>query len=348
MKLDDEARPMIGLLRWLRLLRLLGRGGTSSVVALLAATALVVGPGPSAAAGIDAASTCPPAAEPLGAEGIAAGMRAAQDHGFLWRISKDGRTSYLYGTIHAARREWMFPGPTIVEAMRASDTVALELDVLDPDIQRRLAASIGPRRAEPLPAALQRRLAQRQAAECVDAAVWGRFSPEFQVASLTVLAARRDGLDPGHAIDLVLAAAARDLDKPVVSLETPESQMQALQMATQAETLAFVRDGLDELDAGRAGPQIARIAKVWVEGDYGELSRYAKWCGCMRTKAERAAYKRLLDDRNPTLAAAIDRLHADGKQVFAAVGSLHMIGPTGLPALMRKRGYKVEQGDFAR
>ena len=58
--------------------------------------------------------------------------------------------------------------------------------------------------------------------------------------------------------------------------------------------------------------------------------------------------KRLLDDRNPGLAASIDALHAGGKQVFAAVGSLHMIGPNGLPALLRKRGYKIEQGDFGR
>jgi uncharacterized protein YbaP (TraB family) len=58
--------------------------------------------------------------------------------------------------------------------------------------------------------------------------------------------------------------------------------------------------------------------------------------------------KRLLDDRNPLLASAIESLHASGRQVFAAVGSLHMIGPSGLPALLRQRGYKVEQGDFPR
>jgi uncharacterized protein YbaP (TraB family) len=28
--------------------------------------------------------------------------------------------------------------------------------------------------------------------------------------------------------------------------------------------------------------------------------------------------------------------------VFAAVGSLHMIGPLGLPALMVQRGFRVE------
>ena len=294
------------------------------------------------------ATTCPPEAAPLTAEAISAGMQTAKDHGFLWRLSKDGRTSYLYGTIHAARRDWMFPGPTVVESLRASDTLALELDVLDADIQKRLAASIGSSRGEALPPALARRLDNRKDAECVDKAVWAGFAPEFQVASLTVLAARRDGFDPAYAIDLVLASVARNLGKPVVSLETPEQQMQALQMQSQQETAALVKDTLDDLDSGKARPLLRRMAKVWVEGDYAQLTRYPQWCDCLRTKAEKAAMKRLLDDRNPAIAAGIDALHAGGKQVFAAVGSLHMVGPAGLPVLMRQLGYKVEQGDFGK
>ena len=295
-----------------------------------------------------AAAQCPPAALPLTPDLFQSGLRDARDHGFLWRISKDGRSSYLYGTIHAARLEWMFPGPTVMDALRASDALALELDVLDADIQRRLAASIGAQRKDDLPPALLRRIDQRMAAECVDAGAMAAFAPEFQIASLTVMAARRDGFDPAYAIDLVLDLVARDLAKPVVSLETPETQMQALQMSTRDETIAFVSSGLDELESGRARPLLSHLAKVWTDGDYAELARYESWCECLGTPAERAAMKRLLDDRNPALAAAIDGLHASGRAVFAAVGSLHMIGPHGLPALLAQRGYKVEQGDFAR
>ena len=300
------------------------------------------------AAGQTAASICPPPPLPLTPERAEAGMKAAKDHGFLWRLTKDGRSSYLYGTIHAARPEWMFPGPTIMEAIAASDIVALELDVLDREVQRRLAASIGDRRGEALPPALQRRLEKRMAVECVDAAAFARLSPEFQIASLSVLAARADGIDPSYAIDLVLASVARNLDKTVFSLETPESQMQALQMPTPAETIAFVERGLSDLESGRVRPLLNRVAKIWTEGDYAELSRYERWCNCVRTAGERAAMQRLLAGRNPALAEGIDALHASGKRVFAAVGSLHMIGPSGLPTLLRQRGYKVEQGDFTR
>lgn len=294
------------------------------------------------------APPCPPQAAPLSADAAATAKREARDHGFLWRITKDGHSSFLYGTIHAARPDWMFPGPTVLEAMQSSDTVALELDALDADIQSQLAASLAAMRIEPLPAPLARRLEQRRVAECVDAAGWARFPPEFQIASLTLLAGRRDGLDPAYAIDIVLAGTAREFGKPVVSLEAPESQTEALQMPTRAGTIALVQGGLDDFDSGRARPLLRRIAKAWVDSDYAELSRYTKWCGCVRTPAERAAMKRLLDDRNPALAEGIDKLHAAGRSVFAAVGSLHLFGPKGLPALLKQRGYKIEQGVFAR
>jgi len=294
------------------------------------------------------APACPPQAAPLSGELAAEAKRDARDHGFLWRITKDGHSSFLYGTIHAARPDWMFPGPTVLEAMRSSDTVALELDALDPDMQGRLAASLAAMRMEPLPVPLARRLEQRRTAECIDAEGWARFPPEFQIATLTLLAGRRDGLDPAYAIDVVLAGTAREMGKPVVSLEAPEGQTDALQMPTRAGTIALVQSGLDDLDAGRARPLLRRISKAWVDSDYAELSRYTAWCGCVRTPAERAAMKRLLDDRNPTLAEGIDTIHAAGHSVFAAVGSLHLFGPRGLPALLKRRGYKIEQGVFAR
>ena len=77
------------------------------------------------------------------------------------------------------------------------------------------------------------------------------------------------------------------------------------------------------------------------------MEHFSEWCECLKTKSEREWMKRALDDRNPSLAERIDRLHNSGKQIFAAVGSLHMFGQNGLPALLEKRGYRVEKILFA-
>ena len=301
----------------------------------------------SASVQAQAPASCPPVATPFTQEEVQAGLRTARDRGFLWRITRDGRSSWLYGTVHAAKRDWMFPGPKVTQALKASDTIALELDLQDPEIGRRLGAGMAAQRSAPLPEPLRQRLARLADAECIPAQMLAPLSPEMQVATLSVLAARRDGIDPSYGIDAVLGGFGRSAGKPVVSLETPEQQLRVLQMQTPQETLGFVESGLQDLESGRARPLVLRLTQVWADADLDELARYASWCDCLNTETDRAQQARLLDERNPPLADAIAALHNAGKRVFAAVGSLHMIGPLSLPALLAQRGFSVERVRFS-
>ena len=294
------------------------------------------------------APDCPPMPQPPSAEQASAGVRDAQDHGFLWRVRQGGHVSYLYGTVHVAKREWMVPGPAVIAALAAIDTVALELDMLDPEVQRRLAQGIAAAPRTPLPETLRLRLAQQADAACLPPGALAGLGPELQIATLASLVGRRDGLDPAYGIDAVLAGWGHASGKTVVSLETPELQLAALQMANPAETLEFIDSSLAEIESGRAAPALRRIAKVWADADLETLTQYASWCDCLRTPAERATMARLLDERNPALARSIETLHRRGRHVFAAVGSLHMIGPLGLPALLARHGFEVERVRFAR
>jgi uncharacterized protein YbaP (TraB family) len=235
------------------------------------------------------------------------------------------------------------PGPTVMAALRASDAVALELDVLDPDIQDRLRAGMAAQPDRALAAPLGERLLAQVRAACLSVPWVAATAPEMVATTLVVMAARRQGLDPAYAIDVVLAGLARGLAKPVTSLETPELQLAILRGRTRAETAAIVEQSLDELESGRATPMLVRIAQAWADGRFDELEQYKEWCDCLNTEAEREMQRRLLDDRNPALAQEIDALHRNGKTVFAAVGSLHMIGPAGLPALLAQRGFQVER-----
>lgn len=291
---------------------------------------------------------CPPPPAPLGEAQIAAGMRDARDRGFLWTATHAGITSWLYGTVHAGRADWMFPGRKVREALEAAETVALELDPTDTAVQQRLADALAARPGRELPPALRERLARRLDGECLSAAALARFAPELQIATLLVGAARRDGLEAAYGTEVFLAGFARARGKAVVSLETPEEQARALLRDTPQETATLVAETLDELDAGRARALTARVVRVWADADHESLLRYDEWCDCRRTPADAAAMKRLLDDRNPALAERIAALHAKGKPVFAAVGSLHMVGPNGLPALLAQRGFVVERVGFGR
>ena len=290
-----------------------------------------------------APTACPPTAQQPSPEQLQAGQRDARDHGFLWRISKDGRSSWLFGTLHVATLAWGFPGPAQRAALAQSDTMALEIDLLDEAMQQRMATALAAQPKTPLPAALQQRLARRAEVECLPPLALDTLAPEMQIAVLATLVGRRDGIDAAYCIDAILAGRGHASKMRVVSLESPELQLKLLQMQSPAESTEMIESALDELESGRARATLQRMARVWADGNLPELMRYEAWCECVKTAADRAAMVRLLDDRNPALAAGVAELHAAGRRVFAAVGSLHMIGPTGLPALMAQRGYRVER-----
>ena len=115
------------------------------------------------------ANDCPPVAGPPTPEQLQQGQAKARDRGALWKLHKDGRTSYLYGTAHVGQLEWVFPGPNLRQALRETEVLAVEVDVTAPDTQREMAEA--QREAAPLTLSEeeQRRLDAQAKAACVPA-----------------------------------------------------------------------------------------------------------------------------------------------------------------------------------
>ncbi|MBT9457070.1 MAG: TraB/GumN family protein [Burkholderiaceae bacterium] len=288
-------------------------------------------------------ATCPPTAQMPGQEQLMAGMRDAQDRGVLWRIAKDGRDSYLYGTLHVGRQDWIYPGPALQRALQQTAVLALELDVTDPAVQ---AVMTAPTPAAQLPVigpALQRRLDGQAALACLPPGALAGMHPVLQVMTYALLAGRWDGLDPSYGQEFVLAGFAKAGQRPLISLETALGQRDALIPNTPAEALEATEQALELLEGQRVRPQLKRLAEAWARGDLAELAAYEDWCDCIKNEADRRAMRRLNDARNPAMAERIAALHAQGKPLLAAVGALHMTGPQALPRLLAERGFTVER-----
>ncbi|MDA7418930.1 TraB/GumN family protein [Xenophilus arseniciresistens] len=293
------------------------------------------------AAAPDAA--CPPAAQSLlTPRALQAAQRQPQDRGFLWRLERDGRSSWLYGTLHLGRAAWVVPGPQLAAALRASDTLALEIDPLDLEAMKPLFAPGDPvRRAQVLTQERLQRLQRQWQAACAPdgGSAQQRLQPLLQVTVLAAQSAQRDGLYTDFAIDLVLAGYARHARLPLVTLETAQSQLALFTADSAREEAEQIDEALGELESGRLRHRMGELAAMWARSDWPRLQAYEQWCECLDTPSERAQMHRLLDERNPVLAEGIEALHAGGQRVFAAVGALHMVGPQGLPALLAQRGF---------
>lgn len=313
--------------------------------ALLAGSVQATAVAPPAEAAPAATPACPPAAPRPRLDAPAAD---AVDRGPLWKATRDGRAVWLYGTIHVAKGSWTRPGPQVTQAILASDVLALELDLTDPDMLRRLQKAILRAPGSPtLPDALEKRLLASMAAACIAPAALAPMRPEMQAVTLEVMQGRGMGLYPEFGIDTNLAAFAHAIHKPLRSLETPESQAALLVSDDPAETARAVGAVLDELEGGRSPAMLRRLAGDWERGDVDDIAAYASWCACMDTPEQRADFHKLIVERNPPMADKIVQWHDEGRSPFVAVGTLHMVGPAGLPTLLRARGFQVERVSFA-
>lgn len=285
---------------------------------------------------------CPPPApsqESLRPEDL---QRDVRDRGLLWRLDKGGRTSWLYGTVHVNRVDWVLPGPGVQEALSRSDVLALELDPADPELERLLARPGDPAREARVVEGLQQRIAQLAQRACLPVERLAAMRPLFQLMMLGFVEGRRAGFHPEFAVDMVLYGLAQRTGKSVVALETAAAQVAALIPESEADERVLMQRGLEDLESGESRAVLARMLQAWSRGDAAALASYPQWCGCMDTAAEQRFYRRLNDERNTGLAERIDKLHAQGRRVFAAVGALHMTGPRSLAVLLRERGYQVQ------
>jgi uncharacterized protein YbaP (TraB family) len=280
-----------------------------------------------------------------------AAREPARDRGLLWRVTRDGHSSWLFGTLHVGKPAWARLGPRTAAALNASEVLAVEIDPGDPALLQALTET-GPPLA--LPATLQARLARAFERACINPASLAALHPLLQTTTLTVLDARWLGLDAAYAQEQLLlthsrgpgASPAAQPRLKVVALETAAQQKSALLPSDPAEVLATLETSLSQLEDPNGRRVLARLARAWALGDLHTLSTYEQWCACAATDEERAYMRRLNDERNPALADGIEASHRAGLRVFAAVGALHMTGPAALPVLLAQRGFRVERIAF--
>ncbi len=323
---------------------------TCALAGTLTSTGACAGGLAATSSGAYAADICPPPLPSTAAKG------PARDRGLLWRVTRDGRSSWLFGTLHVGKPAWARLGPRVTAALQASDVLAVEIDPGDPALAHVLTEP-GPPLA--LPAKLQARLERAYQRACVAPAALAALHPVLQATLLAVLDARWLGLDAAYAQENVLLARAQggvdgkalQPSRPalrVVALETAAQQKSALLPTDPAEVLPALDTSLTQLEDPSGRRVLARLVRAWERGDLHTLSTYGQWCACATTMEERAFMRRLNDERNPGLADGIEAQHRAGQRVFAAVGALHMTGPAALPWLLARRGFRVERIVFGR
>ena len=260
----------------------------------------------------------------------------------LWHVQGRQGDVYLLGSVHILPPDVQWRSPPIQDAIARADVFAFEVPQ-DKKSQAQVQALIAAKGYLP-PGQSLRPLLKKSAQADFDAALDSSGLAPSAVentrpwlAGLQLLFAQIAKLKFAveNGVDSQLIAEAERAGKPLRYLETIEQQFALLAPDDRALEMEEFEAGLKDLKD--IGGEIQPMVNAWSKGDQktldrlinGDLDRFPK------------ARKALLDDRNKAWVPQIAAMLKEKQTVMVTVGAGHLTGPKGLPALLRKAGYKV-------
>jgi uncharacterized protein len=262
----------------------------------------------------------------------------------LWKVSYGGKTLYLGGTVHVLRAS-DYPLPEAFEkAFASAGTLVFETDMgamRSPQyaaaLQERLMCGPGESLATLLDAKTYADVAEYARTQHVPMALLDRMKPPLAVVTLLNLKLQELGFDrPG--VDLYFFDRASKRGKQIRWFERPEEQIAMLASIGREDVDGMVRQSLTE--ASKYETVMRTIIGAWRRGDAPALERLGKKYLMYESPED---YRRLIVKRNRRWMGKLTEMLRSRETELVLVGALHLVGPQGLIAQLKRRGYRVEQ-----
>jgi uncharacterized protein YbaP (TraB family) len=260
-------------------------------------------------------------------------QKLPQEKALLWQISGKelSKPSYIYGTIHMICSEDFFMPDNLKNALRNSDQLVIEANIVAPDLQERAAKMT----------AISTPLSQQFSAadyHTVDSILQANFKMPLkafeyiQPVVLLSLAAQKSFNCPNPAsYEITLAQMANQQQKKIAWLEELEEQMDYLVKSYNNDQVIAQLKLID-----KDKDQTARMVALYKQQDIGALYKEIVSTGHMDANAVHW----LLEVRNNNWVNKIPGMMKDNSCVFA-VGTAHLFGELGIIYQLRKKGYTV-------
>ena len=273
-----------------------------------------------------------------------AGSAAAQtDRGLFWKVEKDGKTSYLFGTVHVWKREWLPLNPGIEKAFADAKTLAVELDPDKMDMASAVQAmmlggneTLEGRLGKPL---YDRTRAATEKLGVPEAAI-AKIKPWGAMLVLAATKLQQLGFSPDAGLDNYLIQKAKASGKRIVELESGEQQLAVIDGLSARSQTALLVELLANIDGT---PQVLdNIVAAWKKGD-ADAAFALNQKGLNDSEARREFEDKFLYQRDVAMTRKIEELLRQPGSHFIAVGSLHLVGPRSIVEQLKAKGYRVEQ-----
>ena len=256
------------------------------------------------------------------------------EQGLFWKVeSPEGKSSYLFGTIHTDDNRVTNFSPAVDQALQSVDAFMMEtLAPSDPSVfmmqDGDLKTMLTDKELEKIYSLAEFHVMHRDAAT--------HMKPWL----LAVVFDSPKPLTP-FAQDNLLMTKSEDLGKEVIGLEDTAEHFGVMDSFSRDEQLTMLRAVL------KRSQQIKErdyelLMSAYLAGDSGKVAALdEKITGGMLPPALWTKMRgKLLDERNIIMAQRITE-EAKAKKVFVAVGASHLAGKGGLIVRLREAGYKL-------
>jgi len=272
------------------------------------------------------------------------GDTAAQTRNFAWKVTGREGAIYLVGSVHLLTKDFYPLHAALESAYKDSDLLVEEVDIADMTgpgaqmamLQKGMQPSSTPIDKVLSPATMA--LLQKKATDLnlpIDALK--QFKPWMIALTIEAMQWMKAGFDPQLGLDMHFYEQAKQDNKAVQGLETVEYQLprfDEMPLELQDHLLA---ETLKELDTEQAS--MSKLIEAWRTGNAPAVEKIV----LKDLQQEPQLYQRLLVERNKNWMPKLEALFARRSRALVVVGAAHLVGPDGLLAMLKAKGFKIEQ-----
>jgi uncharacterized protein YbaP (TraB family) len=268
-----------------------------------------------------------------GADVASAGTSKVIEKPLLWKMEKDGKTSWLFGTIHlGVNADTQLP-QVVFDRINDAKTFVMEADTTDPALAMAMRRTDGGSLRNDLGPEYWKKLE-----DALGARVANNLDSMKPFGAMTVLVARDLPMTPP--MDRVLADRATKAGKPIHYLELAIDQIAMIEPWMAPNDVKALLDNRE-----LAKKQALEMMEAYRAGDAERLGTMfddqTLWLAAGRKAELFPAYlDAILGKRNRAWVPQLEQLHEDGG-AFVAVGAGHLVGPGNVIGLLTEKGYTI-------
>jgi uncharacterized protein len=268
----------------------------------------------------------------------------AAGRAFAWKATGKQGVVYLVGSVHLLSKDFYPLNPALETAYKDSNLLVEEVDLGEMGQTGNQAALLARGmlpNAQTLDAILSPATLALLNKHLPDLGPMSeaikRLKPWLVALTIEAVEWTKAGFDPNLGLDKHFYDRAVAENKAVQGLETMAFQVGLFDDMPMDQQDKLLASTLKDIDTEQAN--MSKLIGAWRDGEAATVERLV----LSDLKAEPAVYKRLLVDRNRTWIPKIEELFARNGHALVIVGAAHLVGPDGLLAQLRAKGYSVEQ-----